>query len=121
MYGNMTYHSKRAPVYTLARPADNYTVLPHMLQNRAPEAESEPHRLQNRPALTGTILTGTYRGAEQAQISAMNQPMTVHPKSRFTMKTPTESGLCRPTMVGRKYRKTERIRKVIVSRLSVPA
>jgi hypothetical protein len=55
-----------------------------------------------------------YRSAEHAQISAINQPMTVQPKSKFTMKMPTESGLCRPIMVGRKYRSPERIRKVII-------
>jgi hypothetical protein len=90
-----------------------------MLQKRAAEGESAPHRLQNRPAPTATILTGTYRSAEQAQISAINQPMTVQPKSKFTMKMAAESAWCRPIMVGRKYRSAERIINVTFSPLSL--
>jgi len=105
----------------LLREAACYTALPHALQKRAPESESAPHWLQKRPALTGTILTGTYLSPEQAQINAINQPMTVQPKSKFTMKMPTESELCRPIMVERKYRSAERTRKVMFSPLSASA
>lgn len=94
--------AERAPVYTVALSADNYTVRPHMLQKWAPEGERAPHWLQNRPAFTGTILTGLYLSAEQAQINAINQPMTVHPASRLTRKIPMKSALCRASIVGRK-------------------
>jgi hypothetical protein len=73
-----------------------------MLQKRAPEGESAPHWLQNRPAPAGTIVTGTYLSVEQAQISAINQPMTVQPASRFTRNIPIKSALCRANIVGRK-------------------
>src|SRR5260370_26323183 len=105
----------------LLREGVRYTALPHALQKRAPGNESAPHWLQKRPALTGTILTGTYLSPEQAQINAINQPMTVQPKSKFTMKMPTESELCRPIMAGRKYRSAESIINVQDSPLSASA
>jgi hypothetical protein len=93
---------ERAPVYTPGLSSDNHTVRPHMLQKWAPEGANAPHWLQNRPAFTGTILTGMYLSAEQAQINAINQPMTVQPASRFTRKIPIKSALCLASMVGRK-------------------
>jgi hypothetical protein len=89
-----------------------------MPQKCAPEGESAPHWLQNRPPPTGTNRTGTYLSGEQAQINAINQPITVHPKRKFTRKMPIISALCRPMIVGRKYRSADRIRKVMFSPLS---
>jgi hypothetical protein len=89
-----------------------------MLQKCALECENAPHWEQNRPAFTGTILTGMYLSAEQAQINATNQPMTVQPASRFTRRIPIKSALCRAKIVGRKYRIAERNRKVMFSPLS---
>src|SRR6266850_4405397 len=82
---------------------------------------SEPHWQQNRPELTGTYRTGTYLSAAHAQINATNQPMTVQPNSKFTIKTPVKSLLCRAMIVGRKYRSAERIRNVTFSPLSLRA
>jgi hypothetical protein len=114
---NIASRGKRAQVYTPGVPSDNYTVLPHMLQKCAPKGENAPHWVQNRPAFTGTIRTGMYLSAEQAQIKAMNQPMIVQPRSRFTRRIPIKSALCRATSVGRKYRIAERNRKVMFSPL----
>jgi hypothetical protein len=116
---SMVGRGGRAPVYTPSLLSDNYTVLPHMPQKCAPEGESAPHWLQNRPPLTGTNRTGTYLSAEQAQIKATNQPITVQPRMKFTRKMPITSALCRPIMVGRKYRSAQRIRKVMTSLLQL--
>jgi hypothetical protein len=56
-----------------------------------------------------------YRSAEQAQINAINQPMTVQPNSRLTMKIPIASALCRPMSVGKKYNRMEKNRKNILA------
>src|SRR5216683_5065000 len=97
------------------------TALPHVPQKCAPEGESAPHWLQNRPALTGTILTGIYLSVEHAQINATNQPMTVQARNRLTRKIPIKSALCRASIVGRKYIMAERNRKVMFSPLSALA
>jgi len=43
-----------------------------------------------------------YLSVEQAQINAINQPITVQPARRFTRKIPIKSALCRARIVGRK-------------------
>lgn len=81
------------------------------MQKCAPEWANVPHWQQNRPpAGTATTLCGLYGSAVRAQIRAITQPITVHPRKRFTRMIPAASRLSRPMMVGRKYRKTRKSR-----------
>ena len=87
------------------------TVRPHAVQKCAPEWANVPHWQQNRPpAGTATSLNGLYGSAVRAQIRAIIQPITVHPRNRLTRMIPAASRLSRPIMVGRKYRKTRKSR-----------
>jgi hypothetical protein len=80
------------------------TVRPQAVQKCASGYANFPHWQQNRPpAGTGTILTGLYGSEVQAHTSAITQPITVHPRSRFTRIIPAASRLSRPMIVGRKY------------------
>src|SRR5215469_1128783 len=92
----------------------HYTTWPHEVQKCAPEGESLPHWLQNRPELAGTYRTSCLTSCRtsgevpleaRAQISATHQPMMVHPKKKFTRKIPAAPDPGRKTRemtVGRK-------------------
>ncbi len=67
--------------------------------------------MQNRPpAATGTNRTEWSGSAAEAQIKAINQPISVHPRKRFSRKMPLASRLSLPMIAGRKYRKIMQIR-----------
>jgi hypothetical protein len=100
------------------------TVRPQAVQKCAPGYANVPHWQQNRPpAGTATILTGLYGSDVHAQRRAMNQPITVHPRNRFTRMIPAASRLSRPMIVGRKYSrvKESRVSKVHPFRHSLGA
>ena len=87
------------------------TVRPHAVQKCAPGQANVPHWQQNRPPDgTATSLTGLYGSAVMAQMRAIIQPITVHPRNTLSRMIPAASRLSCPMMVGRKYRSTRKSR-----------